>query len=231
MGRRTPDEFLGREAAAELLECSISTLGHLVRRGALLPHYKAQRKVLFFRKSDVEALKYALSDDAPDLREVKALALQALAGVRRTEERLAEIGASLGIDILPLPRDLDSIATMYREAQQNPLQEQLESASWLQYWGSRFFAMDDIYFELVETATGVDEPWKVYLDFSGKILRALVDEKDSSLQLPIRLISSARRHLWHVGYLYCRRSKSRRIADTVFDGSSTAVKELSAILF
>jgi hypothetical protein len=159
------------------------------------------------------------------------MALQALSAARRTETRVDELCAQLGIDHIILQRDESSLRTLLQEAQQDFETARVRDAGWVRYWSSCFFAMDELYLELAETVTGVKDAWKIYLDLANRLAKALVEEQDDGLLLVSRYLASAQRHLVHVSYLHCRRMGSGRVGKVVFDGRASAVDELSALLF
>jgi hypothetical protein len=106
----------------------------------------------------------------------------------------------------------------------------------VRFWGGAFFSMDEVYFELVQRVMGDDEPWKRFMDFASVVTRAALGDgaeavrASEELRLAYKYFQGGARHLWYIGYMYCRRSYGRRIADVVFDGSHSAVDELMAIL-
>lgn len=233
MGRRSPEPppgFLDLNGAAKELNVSSFTVRSMVKRGVLVTHFFEQRRRPFFRVADLQEVQLALRDST-DLQEVKALALQALSAARRTEARQAEMHAKLGIDCVVLQRDASSLRMLYDEAQRDIEPGQLCDPNYVRYWGGCFFSMEEVYLELVGKAVGVEEPWRVYLDFARRLAEGLHTQRESGLRLAIEYFTAARRHLTNVAYLHCRRMGSARVGDVVFDGRATAVDELSAILF
>ena len=223
---------MNRQETAKALDLSLSGLQQLVKRGALIPHYFLDRKnrQQFFRVSDIQALKTVGGERDGDIRQVKALALMALSSARRSETRLDEVYASLGVRLTPLLRDVDSVKALYESAKVEPTRADVRDPVWLSYWGGVFFSMDDVYLSLTQEVIGDTEPWKVFMDFGSKAVRLTIAENEPALYFADKLFQSGRRHLHHVSYLYCRRLHGRKIANVTFDGTATAVSELYAIL-
>ena len=225
-----PDGYVTKERAAEELNVSLSTLKRMVKHGSIIPRgIPGHGRQQYFLLADLQLLQLTSRERGTDLREVKAIALQALAAARLAEQRLDSVFAFLGIDAPPLQRDADSVRGLYKEARQGG-QLQVRDPVWLRYWGNCFFAMDDVYLELVETVTGEGDPWQVFISFSIEIARALQDEPEVRRSLHGRFFESARRNLIHAAYVHCHRSKGRKYADATFRGDVGAVDELVAIL-
>ena len=232
MGRQAPEEYVTRAEAAEALGVTERSLYNMVKRGILIPrHFKEDWRRTLFLHADVEQLVLTLrGDKSPDLQQVKALALQALSTARRSEQRLSDIFEHLGLDIPPMPRDESFVRALYADAKNGFYPSTVTNAEWLKFWSDMFFGMDEVYFELVTLLTGDDEPWKVFLDFSGEVLREMHKRDEDIPAGPKRLFRASREHLRHVGYMHCRRSVSAKIAHTVFDGRASAIDELEAII-
>jgi D-serine deaminase-like pyridoxal phosphate-dependent protein len=228
MGRQDLEDYLTLSAARKHLGVSRSTFARLVRRGLLAPLRREGKP--YFHRVEVQAYK-ASARGRYALPEVRSLALQALSIARRNEQRLMEVFARLGLEVIPLPRDESSVRALYREAEELLVSEELKENAWVKYWSGCLFSMDETYLELVEFFVANDEPWKVFFDATSKILGALRAENDRGLALVIKRLDAARAHLRYVGYMYCRRVRGVKVANTVFDGRASAVDELSAILF
>jgi hypothetical protein len=218
---------------------STRTLLLWARQGLLTPHRIGDRRTVHYRVSDLQLLRRARAEKSTDIWHVKALALQALSAARATELRLLEVFNHLGLNSEPLERDDDSICILYQDAEAGATTAQLLDPTWVRFWGGTFFAMDEVYLELVQRATANDEPWKHFMDFTNTVMRTAMQPGGSveealraseELQLAYKYFQGGARHLWYVGYMYCRRSFGKRVADVVFDGSRSAVDELMAIL-
>src|ERR1039458_8213449 len=120
MGRQPSSEYMGRVEAARALEVSVNVLRHMVTRGLLVPHYFEKHSAMFFHRTDVEALKVMNDRGAPDIHEVKALALMALSTARRAEARMTEVFTRLGVGIEPLSREESAVRALHAEAKIPP---------------------------------------------------------------------------------------------------------------
>lgn len=225
-----PDGYITRRAAAKELRVSLSTLERMVRRGTIIQHRFSGHKHQYFLLADLQLLQLTSRERGTDLREVKAIALQALAAARLAERRLDSVYAFLGIDVPPLQRDADSVRGLYKEALQGSQTIQVRDPVWLRYWSCCFFAMDDIYFMLVETVTDESEPWRIFVDFSSEIAQELTEEPEVARSLAGRFFEAARRSLFHAAYVHCRRSSGKAVANAAFRGGVGAVDELVEIL-
>ena len=229
MGSQPSNEYVSRVEALRLLDLTGKGLQALVQRGAIVPKYLPPKNRQFFLRTDVQAL-LSTRGGSTDMNQVKGLALMALSAARRAEQRLDEVFAHLGLGITPLQRDADAVRKLYEEAKKTPTLSELKDPHFLRYIGGTFFAMDEVYLELVEHVTGDDEPWKVFMDFGNRVTRLLLDEEEPAVFLAGKFFQAGRSHLRHVSYLQCRRMKGRRVAEVVFDGGATAVEELVALL-
>ena len=224
-------EYLARRNAEKLLGVSDGTLYHYAKQGLIRPHYFEDHPLRpFYRRSDLLILKRSLGQKTASLWEVESLALMALSSAQRAERRLETFSANLGLDIVHIGRDEESIRHLRREATKGFDHEELEDANWLRHWGNCFFSMDEIYLELTERLLGIDEPWKLYLDFASDITRELLTGKYEPRPTAAKFFQAGRSHLRHVSYMYCRRVNGRIVAGVVFDGRASAVDELSALL-
>jgi predicted DNA-binding transcriptional regulator AlpA len=227
MGRQPPSDYVDKVEAAKTLGVSVRTLDNMIHKNMIVPHsFAGSRKVVFLR-SDVSALMQATGDGGLDLAQVKALALAALSTSRRNEQRMVELYAHLGMELLPLARDTHSVRSLYEEVKLGVEPSSVHDADWLQFWTNTFFSMDEVYLELVTHLTGDVEPWLVFHDLANAILREL----DSyGLTRPVRIFRASRNHLRHVSYMHCRRVKGVETAGIVFDGRARAVDELNALI-
>jgi PAS domain-containing protein len=232
-------DWVGRKEAARLLGVTVRTLSLWTRQGLLAPRFIGNRKEQHYRVTDLQMLRLARSDKSTDIWHVKALALQALSAAKTAELRLQEVFEHLGLDIPPLARDTASVQALYAEAGEVPTPEQLLDPVWVRFWGGAFFGVDETYLELVGLTETEDEPWRRFMSFANEVLRTAlrpgghVEEAvraSDTLRLAYRYFQGGKQHLWYTGYMYCRRSFGRRIADVAFDGSHSAVEELMAIL-
>lgn len=235
MGREPLGEYVGRKEAARLLGINVRTVTLWTRQGLLSPRLLGDKRELRYRRDELQMLRLARADKNTDVWQVKALALQALATARATELRLMEVFDHLGLNAVALDRDPESIRRLYDELEHDLAHSDLRDPSWMRLWGGRFFAMDEVYLELVEDTCRSDEPWKRFMDFSNAVLRAAPKVADAiaastELQLAYKYFEAGSRHLWYLGYMLCRRIYGRCVADTVFDGSRSAIDELMAIL-
>lgn len=231
MGRQQLGEYVDRKEAARLLGVTTRALSKWTQQGLISPQFIDDRKKLQYRRSDVQMLRLAREDKNTDVWQVKALALQALATARASETRLLGLLEHLGFDAPPLDRSTSSIQALYEETLTAPTVTQLQSPEWWRFWAGVFFALDEVYLELVEKACYDDEPWKRYMDFASDTARAAKDERAvPELRAAQRYFHAGARHLWYIGYMFCRRMRGRRVADIVFDGSHSAVDELMAVL-
>jgi excisionase family DNA binding protein len=226
MGRQPPDDYIDRTEAARILGVSVRTLDTWVHKNLIVPHSFTGNKVRFLR-SDVFSLLQAGGDRHFDLAQVKTLALAALATARRNEQRMVELYAHLGMEILPLPRDEHSIRALYADVRLGVEPTRVHDTDWLQFWINAFFAIDEVYLELVTHLTGDREPWKVFHDFANAILHELA--KSTAGRAP-RVFRASRDHLRYVSYMHCRRMQGPKAAGVVFDGRARAVDELNALI-
>ncbi len=230
MGRQPLGEYVDRKEAARLLGIGVDALSVWTRQGLISPRFIDDRKRLQYSRSDVQMLRLAREDKSTSIWQVKALALQALATARAMEARVASLLEQLGIDVPPLARDDKSIQALYEMTLSPPTRTQLRDADWWRFWGGSFFAMDEVYLELVSKACYDDEPWKQFMDFTSDVLRAGAEAETPELAAAQKYFQAGARHLWYIGYMLCRRMRGRRMADAVFNGSQGAVDELMAIL-
>jgi hypothetical protein len=236
MGSSDADsEYIGKAAAAKILDVSVPTVRQLVQQGVLIPHEllrkgKKGRPWEVFRLSDVQHLRLSRNEGQTDFRQVKSLALQALSAARRTERRLTEFAARLGLDIQPLPRTENYVEQLYETTGQEVHPNIVTQAWWLKFWSGTFFGIDEVYLELVVHVTGDNEPWRRFFDFSSHVTRLIYLQGDAVPVHPKRVFEASREHLRYVGYMYCRQSQSAKVAGLVFDRRASAVDELSALL-
>lgn len=234
--KRPLDGWTGRTEAARLLGVTVRTLALWTRQGLLTPRFIGDKREMHYALSDLQMLRLARSDKNTDVWHVKALALQALSTAKSTELRLLEVFDHLGLNGVALDRGEEGIRAICNELTNGWTIAQLLDPSWVRYWGGVFFATDEVYFALVHSALGDDEPWKRFMDFANDVTRgALVEVEESTrasdeLRVAYKYFQAGARHLWYVGYMHCRRRHGRRVADVVFDGSHSAVDELIAIL-
>jgi hypothetical protein len=231
MGRQPPTGYVERREVAELLNISLTKVGHLVRRRLLVPHQFDRIRGVFFKEDAVHFLKLSQSDREPDLQEVHSMALAAASSAQRAEQRLNELYARLGLDLEPIQRDPAAIRALYASAQQGPSERDAHDPEWLRLWGRSFFSMDELYLELVERVTGDAEPWKVFMDFASAVASMMTTELRAVLGHADKLFQAGRDHLRYVSYMHCRRTRGQTVATQIFDGRPGAVEELYAILF
>lgn len=230
--KHPPNEYVDRKEAAALLGIGYRTLTNWIAQGLLTAHFPAGRKNVFFKRSDVQALR-ALREDKTDLWTVKALAMQALATARASEQRLLQVFEHLGLNATPLPRDEAGVQYLYEYTLEALTEEKLLNPAWVRFWAGSFFMMDEVYLELVTHFTDDPEPWRRYTDFANDVVRATLElegTETADLQAAYRYFDAGRRHLTYVSYMTCRRAHGRRIADQVFGGAKSAVDELLAVL-
>lgn len=230
MGRQPPSEYVDREEAARLLGVCTKTLAAWTKQGLISPRFLDDRKKLQYRRSDIQMLRLAREDKSINIWPVRAVALQALATARAMESRVTSLLEQLGLDVPPLARDERSIQALYETALTPSTSAQRRDPAWWRFWGASFFGMDEVYFELVSRTCYDDEPWKCFMDFASDVLREVDEDGSEELAAAQRYFRAGTRHLWYVGYMFCRRVRGRRVADAVFSGSRSAVDELMAIL-
>jgi hypothetical protein len=229
MGRQPPVGYLTRAETAKELHVSKSTLAHMVRKGLLIPQY-FNGNGQFFLLGDLQALQLATNSREPDARQSHATALMALSAARRADQRVEELFGLMGLDVVALQRDPESVWQLYAEVHKSFRPGDVKNVVFLRYWGGTFFSMEEAYLELVEHVTGDVEPWKVFHDFALRVTQVIIEEDESALYVASKYFQAGRAHLRYVSYLHCRRRHGRRIADAVFEGAQTAVQELQAIL-
>ena len=236
MGSSDADsEYIGKAAVAKILGVGVPTLRKMIQRGVLIPHDrpsgKKGRPWEVFRLSDVQHLRLSMKPRETDFRQVKSLALQALSAARRTEQRLTDFAARLGLDIPPLPRHDSYVQELYDSADQQQVHPNIVTEVWwLRFWSDTFFGIDEVYLGLVAHVTGDKEPWRRFFDFSSYVIRLMYLQRGAVPTHPKRVFEASREHLRYVGYMYCRQSQSAKVAGLVFDRRASAVDELSALL-
>jgi hypothetical protein len=231
MGRQPPADYIDGTETAKILGVHARTLSTMVRKNVIVPHSFQGNRKMFFLRSDVFALLQARGEgNGGDFMQLKTLTLAALATARRNEQRMVELYAHLGMDILPLARDAYAVRMLYDEMRLGVEPLRARDPDWLQFWTNAFFAMDETYLELVTHLTGDKEPWKVFHDFANGILRELIVDGEATVGRPARVFRASRDHLRYVSYMHCRRMMGAEVAGVVFDGRARAVDELNAII-
>lgn len=228
----TTDEYINSREAASRLGITARTLDNWVAQGLLIPHRFKGKRGLFFKQLDVDQLQ-SMRDAKTDLWSVKALALQALATARVTEQRLLQVFDHLGLNATPLLRDEDGVRYLYEYAQEALTPAKVLNAAWVRFWAGSFFMMDEVYFDLAAMHCRDPEPWRKYLDFANSVTREahnVAGYAPEALTMAYRHFEAGKRHLWYIAYMTCRKTHGQRIADSVFGGTRNAVDEIMAVL-
>jgi hypothetical protein len=166
-----------------------------------------------------------------DIWHTHGLALQALSTARQAERRLTELYTHLGIDVTPLERDEAAVRTLYATVKRGFVAGDLENPEWLRFWGGTFFAIDEVYFEIVQRATADEEPWKVFLDFANSVTRTTHQTGiHEALRSAALRFEAGKRNLLYVSFMFCQRLYGVETARYIFSGKPSAVDELMAIL-
>lgn len=227
------DEYVSRKEAAALLGVSVWTLDVWVTQGLLTPRFMSNKKNRMYNLLEVQTLRDMRETKGADIWSVKVLALQALSTARVAETKLGQLLEQLGFGAIPLARDEAGIRDLYAYAAELVVDSKLRNVSWVRFWAGAFFAMDEVYFELLIMHTRDDEPWRQYMNFANEVTHAAAcfDEGvTDQLRSAYRYFEAGKRHLWYIAYMTCRKFHGRRIADRVFNGAQNAVDEILAIL-
>jgi len=231
--KKADSEYVSKKEAAALLGTTPRTIQRWVDQGLLSPRLLSDQKNVMFNRVEVQALRAMREDKSTDVWSVKVIALQALATARVAEHKLGLLLEHLGLNSVPLARDEAGVQDLYAYAAEALTDQKLRSPDWVRFWAGAFFMMDEVYLELVAMHTNNDEPWRHYMDFANNVSRAghvLGEGVTQSLSAAYKYFDAGKRHLWYVGYMACRKTHGRRIADRVFGGAKGAVDEIMAIL-
>jgi hypothetical protein len=164
------------------------------------------------------------------------LALQALSAAKVADARTAALMTQLGLNAPTLPRDPGSMVILLNDMLQPIEYIHISSPEYIRYWGGVLFGMDEVYLDAVGVLLSDREPWRLLTHFANCLTRALHTTaaealaRSETLQLAERYFAAAKRHLWHISYVFCRRVHGRETADGVFGGKPNAVNELYALL-
>ncbi len=238
MGRKppTPEGYVTRHEAAELLGVSIWTINLYLRRGLLVPHLLRDTRHYFIPRTDVLQLKEMKTRKGASFMEVRLLAMQAKAAVNVLERRMADVYEAIGLEAPPLPRDPENMSALIDEMRVPLSPEQVGNPIWIRTRAMQFFGIDQLYLELASDILETDEPWKFYVDHGISIKREAwkyVNDRPvvgEMLYRAYKTLDNSLSTLNNIAFLYCRSHFSRRTADKIFGKRKRAKSEIEELL-
>lgn len=235
-GSQPPQGLLHITEAAQLLGLTTRTLSNYAKRGILIPVTLAPRGPMYFQQTSISALA-ALLNEGADMSNIAAIAMQAYVSSRATAKALEELHEYLGLRRTALEVTEEGVLSVYARAQAgvedtSPLPPDVAT---LREWAAVFFAIDESYLQLVRRLTGSEEPWKVFVDLSVKLLNtkqmaSLLEHPE--LKSALTYLRAASGNLRNVSYFSCRQLHGHSVAEEIFsDGKNDPTEIISALCF
>lgn len=218
---------LNKKQAIRRLGVSRNVFWELQRDGVLRPHRIKGKLAPVFLAVEVDVVREAIEKVEHAPWKAIALSKQALSAVRILENRVAAIQDKLGISHVVLERDEDSIHQVIVDILREPGGAEIGRPDWVRYWGAVFFAIDDLYLDLVGQYMNEEEPWKPFHDFSTNVLRNRpVDTIQvwEELRHAYNFFQAGRQNLIYAAYIYCHRNKDRETAKALFDRKANPIE-------
>lgn len=231
-GRRPSEELVSITTSARMLKLSVRTLHRMCANGVLQPVYKTRTGPKHFPVSEIAALAEVLSKKL-DFSDVAVLAMRALVTAKANEHRLQDLMRVLGLKRRVLGTLPDEIAMVYEQAVHALELPQQPTLDELEEWSGTFYAIDETYLAMVESATACPEPWKVFLDLANKMAKErpyTFYDALPTLRSAYDYLEAARRNLRIVSFMYCRERRGVRTADKLF-GSTDLPDQILSVMF
>jgi len=169
-----------------------------------------------FREEEVHALARVRTQQL-SLPDIAALAVQAQATARSTQQRLDKLCHLLGVGVNRLSYDDDSVHALHlkvRDTRAGDLASMQTGA--IMEWATTFHSIDESYLRVVENYTSDDSPWHSYLDLANELMRYAPLASEMNTRFAFACLDSARKHLRHVAYFYVHTKLGSDTAKVMF---------------
>lgn len=215
-GRQQPDGLLSSIEAARALRVTIRTIGNLTKQGLLEPVFIERKQ--FFRQEDIQNY-LTVFKGRTDWASVASIALRCNARVQILERKVDSLLQVLGLSSTTLSVEEEEIARLYELAMMGLKNEAPLDANTVLYFAQQMLSMNEEYLHLVQTVTGNQEPWRVFLELSQHLSEEAPRTKfktDQELAEAYGFMEAARRHMRPLAYFYVRRKNGVRKANAAF---------------
>lgn len=209
-------ELLTAKEAAKLLGITEETLACYRRKG-LVSNKSLVSGPGKYDKKDLLRLVAAKKDNlAP--HEMRARLIEAYALAKKANDRMDILESFLGLDI-PIVGVLEQEITQlhYNAGQLTESMRPLSPAEIL-YWGRTLAGMSDIHLQMVEHYLADPEPWAVFYNGTGAILRNIPDSRmsDPYNDYVCRYLAMTRKQFAQMSYFYARGTVGPATAAKIF---------------
>lgn len=181
-------EALTSDEAARMMGVSRRQFERYVYSGQIL------RGADGFDPNEVSVLK-ELKKKKLDLAEVANIAHRAHMEAYRACRELQILKDVIGLNIPTVELDLETVTALHTRVENLTMVQHLYRAEELIDWARIFLSLGEEYFEAITYYTQIQEPWWVYLELAGIMLKATsVDRRkiDLELQMAFDYLSTAR---------------------------------------
>ncbi len=223
-------EVLTADEAARMLGVSRRQLARIVETGLLVCRDGG------YDPNDVSALK-EIRKQKLDLADVAAMAQRAHMEAFRARRELKVLKDIIGYNLPTISLDADAVYSLHTAAENASLQQTPFLPEEIVDWSRIFLALGEEYFEAVTLHLRIPEPWWVYLDLAGVLLRS-VSLKERKLNIEVRTaydyLASARPSLRHAAFsrahqVYGKRNSLKMFPDMLGKGHQSVLQIMNSI--